>query len=89
MLNCTLRITDEERRSILQAVGLCSGRWFKCPNGHIYLVTECGGATQVSNCNECGLKIGGDNHRILEGNKLATEMDGALTPAYPGAAGNQ
>ena len=64
---------------------MSSGRWFKCPNGHIYLITECGGATETATCNECGYAIGGESHIILPENKLATEMDGALEPAYPGA----
>lgn len=50
---------------------------------YILVVTECGGATQVSNCPECGERIGGLNHRLLETNELASEMDGALRPVYP------
>lgn len=40
------------------------GRWFKCPNGHYYVITECGGAMQEGKCNECGATIGGGNHRV-------------------------
>lgn len=82
-LECKLGITDHERWEIVQAIGLTPGRWFKCPNGHIYLITECGGATEKSRCSDCGLRIGGERHRVEPGNTLATEMDGALIPAYP------
>jgi len=28
----------------MKAVGLKSGNWFECPNGHTYAIGECGGA---------------------------------------------
>uniref|UniRef100_A0A1X7ULC4 RZ-type domain-containing protein n=1 Tax=Amphimedon queenslandica TaxID=400682 RepID=A0A1X7ULC4_AMPQE len=34
------------------------GAWYKCPNGHFYAIGECGGATQVTKCPECGADIG-------------------------------
>lgn len=77
---------DEERKQIVRAVGLRQGHWFKCPNGHIYVITECGGATQIGKCNECGAQIGGSNHTLLADNSLAPEMDGAQFPAYSDAA---
>ena len=47
-LNTGLGISDVERQQILKAVGLSQGHWFKCPNGHIYAIGECGGAMQES-----------------------------------------
>ena len=35
-----------------------------------------------SRCNECGAVIGGENHRLEEGNELAPEMDGARHAAW-------
>jgi len=81
-LKCSLGISDREKFQILGALDLSIGRWFKCPNGHIYIVTECGGVTQVATCNECGEQIGGQNHRLMPTNELATEMDGAVQPLY-------
>lgn len=72
-----------ERKQIVLAFGQRSGRWFKCAKGHIYVVTECGGALEVSKCPDCGSTIGGVNHRMEEHNYLATEMDGATDPIYP------
>ena len=69
-----LQISNEERVMILKAMGFKQGHWFKCKNGHVYCITECGGANQESNCPECGDKIGGTNHRLVDSNKVATEM---------------
>jgi len=78
-----LGISDTERREILAAFNMRQGRWFKCPNGHVYVITECGGAMQESTCNECGARIGGGSHRLRSDNALASEMDGATQPLYP------
>lgn len=83
-------ITDEERKMINQAMstsflntGLrAQGHWCKCSNGHIYCITECGGPMEKSNCPECKVEIGGDNHRHVQGVEVASEMDGATRLAY-------
>ena len=66
----------------MKAVGVRRGAWYKCPQGHPYAVGECGGATQEGKCPECGGKIGGQNHRLAEGNTLAPEMDQAPHAAW-------
>nr|XP_023014369.1 NFX1-type zinc finger-containing protein 1-like [Leptinotarsa decemlineata] len=81
-----IQISEAERIAIVKAIGLSPGHWYKCPNGHPYLITECGGAMQVSKCNDCGVDIGGRNHRLLPGQEVATEMDGALHGAWSEAA---
>ena len=45
------------------------GYWYECDNGHPYIITECGGATQASMCPECGAPIGGTQHRLQAGNR--------------------
>lgn len=40
----------------------------RCPNGHIYVTANCGGAVHTARCNECGATIGGANHRLAAGN---------------------
>lgn len=79
-----LNISIEEKNMILKTVNLSQGHWYKCPNGHIYLIDACGGATHESKCNECGARIGGGSHRLRADNALATEMDGATQSAWPG-----
>ena len=78
-----LRISDNERVEIVNAVGLSKGHWYKCPRGHIYAIGECGGAMETAHCPECGTSIGGQSHRLVEGNVVATEMDGARHASWP------
>ena len=78
-----LRISDNERVEIVNAVGLSKGHWYKCSRGHIYAIGECGGAMETSSCPECGISIGGQSHRLVEGNEVASEMDGARHAAWP------
>jgi hypothetical protein len=39
-------------------------------------------------CPECNANIGGERHRLTEGNKLSPEMDGASFAAYSEEANN-
>ncbi|CAF1016198.1 unnamed protein product, partial [Brachionus calyciflorus] len=78
-------ITKEERMMIVKAIGLGLGHWYKCPNGHVYCIGECGGAMQRAKCPECKADIGGQDHTVTSGNQLASEMDGATRPAWPTA----
>lgn len=88
-VKAALTITSKERTEIVKAVGMSVGHWFKCPNGHIYVITECGGAMEVGKCNECGAKIGGTQHTLLGDNQLASEMDGARHAAWSDTANMQ
>lgn len=81
-----LGITDEERVMIVKAIGLNKGHWYKCPNGHVYAIGDCGGAMVKSECPECKATIGGVDHSLVEGNALASEMDGAEFAAWSDAA---
>ncbi|XP_068247242.1 NFX1-type zinc finger-containing protein 1-like [Palaemon carinicauda] len=78
-----LGVSERERLEVLQAMGLKQGHWYKCPNGHIYCIGECGGAMQESVCPECKAVIGGGNHALRNDNELASEMDGAKQAAWP------
>ncbi|KAG7494034.1 NFX1-type zinc finger-containing protein 1 [Solea senegalensis] len=77
-----LGICDEERKMIISAMKVRAGHWYKCPNGHVYLITECGGAMESRQCPDCDATIGGASHRLADGNQVASEMDGALHPAW-------
>ncbi|XP_049773523.1 NFX1-type zinc finger-containing protein 1-like [Schistocerca cancellata] len=70
------------RREIVKAVGLTPGHWYKCPNGHYYAIGECGGAMEVGKCPDCGARIGGSSHRLLDDNRHAGELDGSTRPAW-------
>lgn len=77
-------ITNEEKQMIHAAMSTnfiggikAQGHWCKCPNGHIYCITECGGPMQQSICPDCKVPIGGQSHRHVSGITVASEMDGA------------
>ena len=63
-------LTPEERVMIVKAMNFAKGHWYKCPNGHIYAIGDCGGANQQRACPECGETIGGEHHRLAEGNQV-------------------
>ncbi|XP_049446635.1 NFX1-type zinc finger-containing protein 1 isoform X2 [Epinephelus fuscoguttatus] len=77
-----LGITDEERKMIVSAMNMPLGHWHKCPNGHVYVIADCGGAMVSRRCPDCEATIGGAHHTLASGNQVATEMDGALHPAW-------
>lgn len=58
LLKTGMGITEVERMEIVKALDMTQGHWFKCPNGHLYAIGECGGAMETAKCNECGAAIG-------------------------------
>ncbi|XP_061543897.1 NFX1-type zinc finger-containing protein 1 [Phycodurus eques] len=77
-----LGISDEERKMIVLAMKMRSGHWYQCPNGHVYVITECGGAMEARRCTDCDAIIGGGNHMLASGNTVASVMDGARYGAW-------
>lgn len=77
-----LGITEEERNMIVSTMNMAPGHWYKCPNGHVYVITECGGAMESRQCPDCSATIGGESHRLASGNNVATEVDGSQHPAW-------
>jgi len=75
-------VTDEELKEVLlggardwgTAIG-SFGRFNECPNGHVYVIGECGGAMQEASCPECGAAIGGSNHRVLSTNSRSERVE--------------
>ena len=80
-------LTERERLDVVKAMSdIKKGAWYKCPNGHIYCISDCGGAMVESNCPECGARIGGTGHRLLSDNQHAGEMDDSRHAAWSEAA---
>lgn len=65
------------------------GYYYTCPNGHAYLIGECGGAMEVSTCPDCGVQVGGQGHRLLANNRRAAELDGRGATAWDRAIGQE
>jgi hypothetical protein len=79
------QVTGEELKEVYQALLASNpdlgnagfsgaGHFFTCPNGHIYVIGDCGGATVEARCGECGARIGGSGHNVRSDNRVATEF---------------
>ncbi|KAK4445672.1 NFX1-type zinc finger-containing protein 1 [Podospora aff. communis PSN243] len=53
-----------------------SGHWYKCQNGHVFAIGECGMPMELARCPECASPIGGQNHSLQSGVTRAQEMEG-------------
>ncbi|XP_052217509.1 E3 ubiquitin-protein ligase rnf213-alpha-like [Dreissena polymorpha] len=62
---------DRENNDILNAA-TSEERVYLCPNGHPYLIGECGRPWTVSTCADCGETIGGYYHESSGDNTLDT-----------------
>ena len=71
------KLSETERLEFVKAIVLPKGHWYKCPNGHFYSTSECGGAMKRGRCPECKAEIGGTSHTLAAGNLHAPEMDEA------------
>ncbi|KAJ5135138.1 uncharacterized protein N7515_004416 [Penicillium bovifimosum] len=63
-------ITNAERMAVISAMRrefLGTGHWYYCRNGHPFTIGECGGATEMTHCPECGAPVGGHDHELAEG----------------------
>ena len=70
-------LSEVERRQILHAMkDLHQGNWFKCSNGHVYAIGECGEALETAQCPECPEVVGGVRRRLVGTSTQALEMDG-------------
>ncbi|KAK3585590.1 hypothetical protein CHS0354_036776 [Potamilus streckersoni] len=59
---------------------------YRCPNGHPYMIGNCGRPAQEATCKECGAQIGGLNHALLPGNAPDNQQDMTETGHILGAA---
>lgn len=73
-------VSYEEKKQIVAALRgnwdfTHSGHFYQCPNGHSFIITECGGAMQTASCPECGEAIGGSNYNLISSNRRDTELE--------------
>ncbi|XP_067416155.1 NFX1-type zinc finger-containing protein 1-like [Emydura macquarii macquarii] len=63
-----LPLSEAERVMVTEAMQFGRGHWYRCPQGHLYTIGECGRPMQQSSCPECGAAIGGQNHVLTRDN---------------------
>ena len=49
---------QRERGNIFTAMGMGANHWYRCANGHLYTVGDCGGLNESSTCPDCQVRIG-------------------------------
>ena len=52
-----LGISEVEKQQVVAAMGSARGHWYSCPNGHVYNIGDCGGATVEANCPDCHARL--------------------------------
>ena len=71
-------VDDEEKRQVYAAMAAelrGTGHWYVCTNGHPFTVGECGMPMETSVCNQCGARIGGQNHQPTTGVAHAQDFE--------------
>ncbi|KAK0400651.1 hypothetical protein QR680_015368 [Steinernema hermaphroditum] len=74
VLDGTVAEAYRERSEIRRVLGSAVTSWYKCPNGHLYGIGDCGRAMESARCPECDAEIGGQQHRLREDNAMDREM---------------
>ncbi|KAF9281867.1 hypothetical protein BGZ68_006340 [Mortierella alpina] len=71
-------LSEAEKAEVFTAIQQTlsgSGHWYTCPNGHPYVIADCGMAMETSRCLECGLPVGGASHQLLQSNRRNEEYE--------------
>lgn len=55
---------------------------YKCPNGHTYMIGDCGRPYYKANCPECGAAIGGASHKLEEGNIKVESVENIIVKGH-------
>ncbi|KAK7005664.1 hypothetical protein R3P38DRAFT_3038842 [Favolaschia claudopus] len=69
-------VSLDEQMAVVRAFNFThSGHFYTCPQGHVYVIGECGGAMERSRCPECGASIGGMDHALDTTNQRALNLE--------------
>ena len=69
--NLICGLVDEKIYNVIKSLG---NTVYRCPNGHLYSIGECGRPMEESKCPDCGALIGGRNHESAEQN-ISVNLD--------------
>ncbi len=66
------------QQALLQGRNHDNPKFYACPNGHYYVLFDCGRPWVVHKCRDCQAEIGGTQHKLLETNKELDIKDTTL-----------
>ncbi|CAC5415238.1 RNF213 [Mytilus coruscus] len=70
-------------RQMAETIGSNSSlKYYRCPNGHIYVIGDCGKPRFKSTCNECGADIGGLGYKLSDGNAAVEVSFDTTSPGH-------
>ena len=50
-----------------------TNKFYSCPNGHIYVIGDCGRPWIMDKCKTCGEVIGGEQHKLVKDNSMVDD----------------
>ncbi|KAJ6499128.1 hypothetical protein C8R45DRAFT_981206 [Mycena sanguinolenta] len=75
-------VSLDEKMAVVRGMNFShAGHFYQCPQGHVYVITECGGAMERANCPECGAPIGGTGHALDSTNTRAVDLENMVREA--------
>ncbi|KAL3881512.1 hypothetical protein ACJMK2_027944 [Sinanodonta woodiana] len=80
---------QEIREVLLAYKGKDTPVFYRCPNGHPYVIGDCGRPYTVSKCPKCGSEIGGQLHEPHPGNVVDPGVDRTESGHILGRAENR
>lgn len=67
---------------LIKAINLKdSVKVYRCSQGHLYTIGECGKPMQLARCSQCGEQIGGTSHKLVDSSAPTEAVDQTL-PGY-------
>ncbi|GAX83659.1 hypothetical protein CEUSTIGMA_g11084.t1 [Chlamydomonas eustigma] len=62
------------KMEISEVASYMQSHLYRCPNGHLYVIGDCGMAMETGRCPECGESVGGGSHTLHSTNSAATDV---------------
>ena len=66
------------QQALLEGRGHDNPKFYTCPNGHIYVLFDCGRPWVVHKCKECQADIGGTGHKLIDNNRELNVADSTM-----------
>jgi hypothetical protein len=73
-----MEMKEDEWKAVMGAMRaelLGSGHWYNCENGHPFTIGGCGMPMENARCPQCNARIGGTDHRLVQGVTHAADLE--------------